>query len=58
MRFTPGAVFQIDLPDGGHAYAVMLESFPHVAFYGMDADPRATGRPASSGRTTTTRPGA
>ena len=47
MRFSPGAVLRVDLPEGRHAYAVMLDSFPHVAFYGTDAALEAGEPPAT-----------
>jgi hypothetical protein len=36
VRFSPGGVLKVDLPDGKFAYAVMLTTSPHVAFYEMD----------------------
>jgi hypothetical protein len=36
VRFTPGAVLRLPLPDGKPAYAVMLATFPYLAFYADD----------------------
>lgn len=40
VRWAPGGVLRIDLGSGGHAWAVMLAEFPHVAFYSMEDGPR------------------
>ena len=39
VRFAPGSVFRVDVPGGRCAWAVMLEEFPHFAFYADDAGP-------------------
>src|SRR5262245_35495584 len=33
VRWAPGAVLRVPLPEGRHAFALMLETFPYIAFY-------------------------
>lgn len=48
VRFTPGSVFKVELPGDRFAWAVMLEEFPHFAFYAMDAG-LEEGKPPGAG---------
>jgi hypothetical protein len=36
VRFTPGGVLRVPLPDDHVAYAVMLAVSPYIAFFGAD----------------------